>query len=64
MFGKKAQPTSSASSSAGVSGSVFRIKPHHYIHVLDTNNGVTTVICGPTTFTRKVSVLLLFCIVL
>ena len=33
--------------------SVFRIKPNHYIHVLDTNENVSKVIEGPLTFTRK-----------
>jgi len=50
MYGKKKQ---SESSVTAVNGSVFRIKPFHYIHVLDTNNGVTNVILGPKTFTRK-----------
>merc|ERR1712137_454595 len=55
MFKGKSRPAegSVGSSSPGVKGSVFRIKPYHYIHVLDTNNGVTNVIVGPRTFTRQ-----------
>jgi len=41
------------SADADVKGSVFRIKPFHYIHVLDTNKGTTAVITGPRTFTRQ-----------
>lgn len=33
--------------------SVIRIKPNHYIHVLDNNSNVTTVVVGPRTFTRR-----------
>eukprot|EP01087_Luapelamoeba_hula_P005226 TRINITY_DN152_c0_g1_i4.p1 TRINITY_DN152_c0_g1~~TRINITY_DN152_c0_g1_i4.p1 ORF type:complete len:817 (+),score=165.60 TRINITY_DN152_c0_g1_i4:150-2600(+) len=33
--------------------SVIRIKPYHYIHVLDNNANVTRVEFGPQTFTRK-----------
>jgi major vault protein len=32
--------------------SVIRIKPQHYIHVLDNNKNVTRVVSGPQTFTR------------
>lgn len=32
---------------------VIRIKPYHYIHVLDNNSNVTRVECGPQTFTRQ-----------
>jgi len=32
---------------------VFRIKPYQYIHVLNNNTLVTSVVCGPTTYTRK-----------
>jgi major vault protein len=32
---------------------VIRIKPHHYIHVLDQTNNVTRVCVGPMTFTRQ-----------
>jgi major vault protein len=32
---------------------VIRIKPHHYIHVLDNNTNVTRVENGPQTFTRQ-----------
>jgi len=32
---------------------VIRIKPYHYIHVLDNNNNVTRVEVGPRTFTRQ-----------
>eukprot|EP01127_Copromyxa_protea_P008709 TRINITY_DN19_c0_g1_i1.p1 TRINITY_DN19_c0_g1~~TRINITY_DN19_c0_g1_i1.p1 ORF type:complete len:829 (+),score=251.60 TRINITY_DN19_c0_g1_i1:25-2487(+) len=32
---------------------VIRIKPQHYIHVLDNNTNVTRVISGPKTFTRQ-----------
>lgn len=32
---------------------VIRIKPYHYIHVLDNNTNVTRVECGPQTFTRQ-----------
>eukprot|EP01130_Rhizamoeba_saxonica_P000505 TRINITY_DN104_c0_g1_i10.p1 TRINITY_DN104_c0_g1~~TRINITY_DN104_c0_g1_i10.p1 ORF type:complete len:831 (+),score=294.27 TRINITY_DN104_c0_g1_i10:62-2554(+) len=31
---------------------VIRIKPYHYIHVLDNNTNVTSVEVGPQTFTR------------
>jgi len=40
--------------------SVIRIKPYHYIHVLDNNANVTRVEVGPQTFTRKVSIFLNF----
>jgi major vault protein len=33
--------------------SVIRIKPYHYIHVLDNNANVTRVVVGPKTFTRQ-----------
>jgi major vault protein len=33
--------------------SVIRIKPYHYIHVLDNNANVTRVEVGPQTFTRQ-----------
>jgi len=33
--------------------SVIRIKPYHYIHVLDNNANVTRVEVGPMTFTRQ-----------
>lgn len=33
--------------------SVYRIKPQHYIHVLDNNSNVTRVELGPLTFTRQ-----------
>jgi len=32
---------------------VIRIKPQHYIHVLDNNKNVTRVVNGPLTFTRQ-----------
>jgi major vault protein len=32
---------------------VVRIKPNYYIHVLDNNSGVTSVLVGPQTFTRQ-----------
>jgi len=51
--GQSQQSLSGDNNSGGVKGSVFRIKPYHYIHVLDTNNGVTSVIVGPRTFTRQ-----------
>lgn len=34
-------------------GSVIRIKPYHFIHVLDNNTNVTRVETGPQTFTRQ-----------
>jgi major vault protein len=34
-----------------MSGSVIRLKPFYYIHVLDNNANVTTVETGPQTFT-------------
>jgi major vault protein len=34
-----------------MSGSVIRLKPYYYIHVLDNNANVTTVETGPQTFT-------------
>jgi len=33
--------------------SVYRIKPQHYIHVLDNNSNVTRTELGPLTFTRQ-----------
>merc|ERR1712137_372524 len=50
MFKK---PRQSSDSNSSVSGSVFRIKPYHYIHVFNTNTGVTDVVNGPRTFTRQ-----------
>jgi len=35
-----------------MSAAVIRIKPYHYIHVLDNNSNVTRVVLGPQTFTR------------
>jgi major vault protein len=32
---------------------VIRLRPYHYIHVLDSNTNVTHVECGPKTFVRK-----------
>jgi major vault protein len=32
---------------------VFRIKPYQYIHILNNNTLVTSLLCGPVTFTRK-----------
>ena len=32
---------------------VIRIKPYHYIHVLDNNTNVTRVELGPSTITRQ-----------
>jgi len=32
---------------------VIRIKPYHYIHILDNNTNVTRVEVGPTTVTRQ-----------
>ncbi len=32
---------------------VIRIKPYHFIHVLDNNTNVTRVEVGPQTFTRQ-----------
>lgn len=37
----------------GDSGRVIRLRPYHYIHVLDNNCNVTKVECGPKTFVRK-----------
>merc|ERR1712038_470465 len=34
-------------------GSVFRIPPYHYMHVLDQTSNVTRVELGPNTFVRK-----------
>lgn len=34
-------------------GSVFRIQPYHYLHVLDKTTNVTRVEVGPQTFIRK-----------
>ena len=34
-------------------GSVFRIPPYHYIHVLDQTSNVTRIELGPNTFIRK-----------
>eukprot|EP00742_Colponemidia_sp_Colp-10_P000733 GILJ01000796.1.p1 GENE.GILJ01000796.1~~GILJ01000796.1.p1 ORF type:complete len:866 (+),score=170.61 GILJ01000796.1:48-2600(+) len=33
--------------------SIIRIPPHQYVHILDTNQNVTRVECGPGTFTRQ-----------
>jgi major vault protein len=33
--------------------SVYRIKPFEYVHVIDNNTGVTSVVVGPATFTRQ-----------
>lgn len=38
--------------SAPASVSVIRIKPNHYIHVLDNNTNVTRIEVGPKTFSR------------
>jgi len=43
----------SSGSSSGGSGGIYRIKPYHYIHVLDNNTGITSVEVGPKTFTRQ-----------
>lgn len=32
---------------------VFRIKPYQYIHILNNNTLVTSILVGPTTYTRK-----------
>eukprot|EP00741_Cyanophora_paradoxa_P023322 tig00000254_g22529.t1 len=32
---------------------LIRIKPYHYIHVLDNNSNVTRIECGPQTFIRQ-----------
>ena len=32
---------------------VIRIKPYHYIHILDNNSNVTRTEVGPQTFTRQ-----------
>jgi hypothetical protein len=37
--------------------SVIRIKPYHYIHVLDNNANTTRVEVGPQTFTSQVPTL-------
>ena len=34
-------------------GSVFRIQPYHYLHVLDKTTNVTRVEIGPKTFIRQ-----------
>jgi len=36
-----------------VDAAVIRLKPYHYIHVLDNNTNVTRVETGPQTFTRQ-----------
>jgi GTPase SAR1 family protein len=38
---------------SAANASVIRLKPYHYIHVLDNNTNVTRVEVGPQTFTRK-----------
>jgi len=53
MFKKKGQQSDANAGGSSVHGSVFRIKPYHYIHVFNTNNGVTDVVSGPRTFTRQ-----------
>ena len=35
---------------AGVSSSVFRVPPYHYIHVQDQTTNVTRIEIGPLTF--------------
>ena len=37
----------------GSDGSVYRIPPYHFIHVLDQTTNVTRVEIGPNTFIRK-----------
>lgn len=36
-----------------MSDRVIRLRPYHYLHVLDNNENITTVECGPKTFVRK-----------
>jgi major vault protein len=42
-----------ATTTTTANASVIRLKPYHYIHVLDNNTNVTRVEVGPQTFTRK-----------
>ncbi len=34
-------------------GSIYRIPPYYYLHVLDQNSNVTRVVEGPLTFIRQ-----------
>jgi major vault protein len=44
-------PTTNASTAKG--SPVYRIPPHHYIHVLDQNTNVTRLEIGPKTFIKQ-----------
>lgn len=32
---------------------LYRISPYHYIHVIDLNTNVATIVIGPQTFLRQ-----------
>lgn len=51
MEGNKAQLSNRFSQNSTVT--VISIAPYEYIHVLDTNSNVTSVICGPSRYTRQ-----------
>jgi major vault protein len=47
------KPAVTNTTTPAANASVIRIKPYHYIHVLDNNTNVTRVEIGPQTFVRK-----------
>jgi hypothetical protein len=46
-------PATTTSSVKGLSGPVYRIPPHHYIHVLDQNTNITRLEVGPKTYIKQ-----------
>ena len=46
-------PPSKDLRSGTMEGSVFRVAPYHYLHVLDQTTNVTRLETGPVTFVRK-----------
>eukprot|EP00727_Mastigamoeba_balamuthi_P004785 m51a1_g14304 putative major vault protein (845) ;mRNA; r:456829-460150 len=53
MLRATSQALTSRHSHTKMSDAVIRIKPYHYIHVLDNNTNVTRTEIGPQTFTRQ-----------
>ncbi len=45
--------TTTTSANKGGTSPVYRIPPHHYIHVLDQNTNVTRLEIGPKTFIKQ-----------
>jgi major vault protein len=45
--------TTTTPSAKGGAGPVYRIPPHHYIHVLDQNTNVSRLEIGPKTFIKQ-----------